>query len=585
MPSLTPALPLHVLVVTLASLSLGASRPQEPTPAPAAALSSILFVATDDEVLTVAWPDGEPRIVAREQLAAASAEVRRLLTRGRVDDPARGEVYVVRDGLLQTYRVDPWSGAITARWTLRLFTLRERGTASALQDDLVAVPGSDELLRVGSDGNTLSLPWSPFGRPHRGLPAGVTVQSVSIDMSTHRIAYIAEEAHDPSRARLRFANPPGELDLGDETPTLVRWSVPPTTGPALPEVLPPPAKPSVGFAIRLETRLAFGSCADEDKGTGRVWRLLNALSPDAVVLLGDTPYIDTTDPEVQARRYREFAAFPPFAELARSTSVFGTWDDHDFGADGSDGRLQGKEHARAAFVAARSSLPDALPSDPARVPSVTIDGGKEYSDPQRVVPTFGADGAGVYSSFRRGHVEVFLLDTRWFARTGPSEFDPAQPTLLGAEQWAWLRAGLRASTASFKVLACGMIWNGAVRPGKDDHWGAYPAEFDGLCRFLGAEAIEGVVLVGGDIHRSRVVVHATAERVGYDVTELISSPMHGRVIENANAPHPGLRFDSGEGHVVCIVAADDQELRAIFRTPDAILHTEVIARSSLVKPR
>jgi alkaline phosphatase D len=130
-----------------------------------------------------------------------------------------------------------------------------------------------------------------------------------------------------------------------------------------------------------------------------------------------------------------------------------------------------------------------------------------------------------------------------------------------------------------------MVWNGAVRPGKDDHWGAYPAEFGGLCHFLGAESIEGVVLLGGDIHRSRVVVHATAERVGYDLPELISSPMHGRVIESANVPHPGLRFDSGEGHIVCIVAADAQELRAIFQTPDAILHTEVIARSSLLKPR
>ena len=121
--------------------------------------------------------------------------------------------------------------------------------------------------------------------------------------------------------------------------------------------------------------------------------------------------------------------------------------------------------------------------------------------------------------------------------TEPSPFDKDRPTLLGAAQWKWLRRELKASTAPFKVLACGMIWNGAVRPGKKDHWGTYPHERDGLFDFIGKEKITGVVLVGGDIHRTRVLRHKTTKQTGYDVPELITSPAHASVIANANVPN------------------------------------------------
>ena len=162
----------------------------------------------------------------------------------------------------------------------------------------------------------------------------------------------------------------------------------------------------------------------------------------------------------------------------------------------------------------------------------------------------------MYTSFRRGGVEVFLLDTRYFAATEPSPAAPDKPTLLGRSQWDWLRRGLVASTATFKILASGMIWNGAVRPGKTDHWETYAYERDALFQFIGNNKISGVVLVGGDVHRSRVVRHATRGSAGYRLTELITSPMHGSVIAAANAPHPGLVADFGEPHAFLLVTVD-----------------------------
>lgn len=272
--------------------------------------------------------------------------------------------------------------------------------------------------------------------------------------------------------------------------------------------------------------IALGSCAFEDIGTARIWRRLDTLDPDAIVLLGDTPYIDSTDLEVQRQRYRDFAAVVPMRVLFAGTSWYATWDDHDFGMNDADGTLPGKEHSRRAF-------------------------GEYHAN-----PSCGAGDAGVYTTFRRGPVQMFILDTRWFAATEPSPADPLKTTLLGAAQWSWLQRELRRSTAPFKVLASGIVWNGAVRPGKVDHWETYVHERDALFAYIGAQAISGVVLVSGDIHRSRVIRHDTAATAGYVLTELITSPMHDQIIGQANQPHPGLVWDSGIRNSALLLRAD-----------------------------
>ncbi|XAL98119.1 alkaline phosphatase D family protein [Phycisphaeraceae bacterium D3-23] len=280
------------------------------------------------------------------------------------------------------------------------------------------------------------------------------------------------------------------------------------------------------------TRITFGSCADMDLATQATFYSIIEQDPDVLVLLGDTPYIDSTDPERQRERYAEFAAGIGFVDARGSFPIYGTWDDHDFGRNDTDGNLDGKENSRAAFIAHYEPLGNA---------------------------TFGNGEEGVYTSFVVGNVEVFLLDTRYFAATEPSPFDADTPTLLGEGQWDWLRAGLSASEADFKVLACGMIWNGAVRPGKPDHWASYPHEYDGLMQFIGDEQIAGVVLVGGDIHRSRCIEHDTADAAGYVIREFITSPMHHRIIDTANQPHDGLVFDAGVPHSFLLLETDMTE--------------------------
>jgi alkaline phosphatase D len=289
--------------------------------------------------------------------------------------------------------------------------------------------------------------------------------------------------------------------------------------------------------------LGFGSCASDSRYPSQpIWTRMIDDGVDAIVLLGDTPYIDSTELAVQRSRYRDLYGIRELRDALGRVPFYGTWDDHDFGRNDTDGVLEGKERSRQAFI--------------------------EYHGN----PYYGRRHEGIYTSFRRGPVEVFLLDTRWFAATEPSPVDPNVTTLLGRVQWEWLKGALAASSAPFKLIACGMVWNGAVRPNKPDHWMSYPHEREALFRYVGQADITGVVLIGGDIHRTRALRYPTTATAGYDLTELITSPMANSVIEAANAPSPHLLFDVGDEQTYMRVTADRTTLRAEFRSVDGSTH-------------
>jgi len=274
--------------------------------------------------------------------------------------------------------------------------------------------------------------------------------------------------------------------------------------------------------------LAIGSCANDRPGLPNpVWKAILAAKPTALVLIGDTPYIDSTELDDQRRRYKEFLANPDLSALMKATPTYAMWDDHDFAGDGADGTTAGKANSRQAFL--------------------------EYHGN----PSAGNGKDGIYTRFRRGGVDVFLLDTRWFSGTEKSFADPEKPTLLGKVQWEWLQRELEGSTAPFKLLVTGMIWNDAVRPGKPDHWMAYPYERAALLRFVADKKIPGVILIGGDIHRSRAFVHPTKDTgVAYPIHEWITSPLGDSVMEESAVPSPALTFDRGEKHSFLLVKAD-----------------------------
>ena len=71
--------------------------------------------------------------------------------------------------------------------------------------------------------------------------------------------------------------------------------------------------------------------------------------------------------------------------------------------------------------------------------------------------------------------------------------------MLGAQQLAWLKQKLKASTATVKVLASGSEWQSNGHP---DSWTSFARERGELFDWLEREKIEGVVFVSGDRHFS-----------------------------------------------------------------------------------
>ena len=272
------------------------------------------------------------------------------------------------------------------------------------------------------------------------------------------------------------------------------------------------------------TVLAAGSCASSSDFFD-VWSKIDEQQIDGLMLLGDTPYIDNQQLSVNRMRHREFIAIPTLSQLGAYTPIWGTWDDHDFGGNDTDGKVANKEVIRKVFC--------------------------EY----RAQTNYGDGEHGVYTKFRRGPIEVFMLDPRYFSQTEPSPVDAKRPTCLGKKQWSWLLDNLKQSTAPFKVLATGMIWDDKKNGEKDD-WGTYAHEREAIFDFIGKEKIRGVVLLGGDIHVSRHLQYPMEERIGYDLHQFIISPLHDRVIPSLNVPHPHLKWGKPLKNMFLTLTAD-----------------------------
>lgn len=336
--------------------------------------------------------------------------------------------------------------------------------------------------------------------------------------------------------RDRSGNPvyDGSADAIADTDFTVRWSVDglaPSTEYVYDFVLPDGrVHDGDDFVFRTPARadeaqrvsIAFGARATTDPSP--VWTRMQAERVDAVVLLGDSPAIDTTDLSIARQRQRDLLGVPEFARLVRTTPTVATWDDRDFGGPHADGNLADKYNTRRAFTEYHASR------------------------------SFGRIGEGVYSSFRMGPVEVFLLDTRYFADIENATVSPSEPTLVGHEQWDWLLQGLQSSSARFKVIASGRLWDRHPNRTGDD-WHQYAQERDPLIYQLGQWRVSGVVLAAGDLGASRAMRFPLQETLGYDTWQFIPGAL-GDEVDTPPSTHTALVHQASEPGVFMKMVAD-----------------------------
>lgn len=288
----------------------------------------------------------------------------------------------------------------------------------------------------------------------------------------------------------------------------------------------------------------FGSCAyindpkyprGEDGGEYEIYTAIAAEHPAFMLWLGDNVYYrhgDWTSEELMRARFRTDrwrleSWWPVFAGAAN----YAIWDDHDFGPNNSESNFPLRDTALKVF---RSVWP-----------------GGAYG--QEAIE-------GAFYRFSWEDVDFFMLDDRYYRGGG---------VMYGRAQMEWLRQGLSASQASFKVIVGGsQMLNPFV---SDEAWAEYPQERQDFLDWLKFAQIPGVVFLSGDRHSAELM----RVDIGYPLYDFTSSPLnsslHKQSAQELANPFrvPGTSFDQKRNYGVARVSGPVGDRMLIFECRDS----------------
>ncbi len=279
----------------------------------------------------------------------------------------------------------------------------------------------------------------------------------------------------------------------------------------------------------LLTRIAFGSCAKQDKPQP-IWDAVVEMQPQLFVLLGDNIYGDTADMNLLRAKYALLGNQPGYQKIKQTCPVIATWDDHDYGADDSGVDYPKKRESQQIFL----DFFEAPPDDPRR----SHDG--VYS-----ASVFGPVGK---------QVQLILLDTRYFRSPLKTGYTPGEPgegyrgkyvpntepdsTILGEPQWRWLEEQL-------KVPAEMRIVGSSIQLIANEHgseiWDNFPHERARFLKLLRETKANGVVVLSGDRHLAEIsrLPEDAKDGIGYPLFDITSSSLNA---PSGNMTKAGIRF-------------------------------------------
>jgi alkaline phosphatase D len=228
--------------------------------------------------------------------------------------------------------------------------------------------------------------------------------------------------------------------------------------------------------------IAFGSCNKQNLPQP-LWGPIMTNKPDVFIWGGDNIYADTADMNKMEQDYNIQKSNPGYQKLISSTPVMATWDDHDYGKNDAGTEWEYKEESQQKFL------------DFLEVP-------QNNERRQR---------KGVYHSkifnLENGSINVILLDTRYFRSNLIMSEEPGkrydanmEGTVLGKEQWKWLKRELTNSKADFNLIMSSIQFLSAEHG--FETWGNFPKEVEKLKALIISSKAENVVLLSGDRHIS-----------------------------------------------------------------------------------
>lgn len=292
-----------------------------------------------------------------------------------------------------------------------------------------------------------------------------------------------------------------------------------------------PATPPAAHPL---SRIAFGSCADQDKPLPIFNKIADA-HPDLMLMLGDNIYSDIKTPrdkvdaDVIKRAYEKLATIPSWQRLRAGTTLMGIWDDHDYGVNDSGIEWKFKDESKKLML------------DFFEVPA---------DSPRRT-------RAGAYTAAIVGpvgqRVQIILLDLRYF-RTGLEKArmpygsmvvngykptDNPEAGFLGAEQWKWLEEQLK-QPAEIRLIGSGVQLLADEHP--FEKWANVPAEREKLYELIRRTQANGVIVLSGDRHHGELSVDTKA--IDYPLFDVTSSGFN-QASKNWRAPEQNTKRVGG----------------------------------------
>jgi alkaline phosphatase D len=319
--------------------------------------------------------------------------------------------------------------------------------------------------------------------------------------------------------------------------------------------------PSVSAQEKPLTRIAFGSCADQDKPLP-IFETIAEAKPELLLLLGDNIYADLDKSrkvtvDVIREKYEILGKLPGWQKLKAACPIMATWDDHDLGKNDGGADYPLKVESQKLFLDFFGAAAD---------------------DPRR-------KQEGVYTSRIVGppgmRVQVIMLDTR-FHRSAlkKAPFDPVNriagylpntepgATQLGDAQWKWLEAELR-KPAEVRLLCS------SIQVVADDHpfekWANLPLERNRLYKAIRDAKADGVVILSGDRHLAEIALDNKS--VGYPLYDVTSSGLNQgskgwRVPEKNSHRVASMAYGDNFGMVLIDWTGDDPRLTLQIRDED-----------------
>jgi alkaline phosphatase D len=253
--------------------------------------------------------------------------------------------------------------------------------------------------------------------------------------------------------------------------------------------------------------MVFVSCSDQDMEQP-LWSPILAHDPDVFIWGGDNVYADTDDMAKMRSDYQKVLDLPEYKNLSASSTIIGTWDDHDYGKNDAGKEWEMKDEAQEILL-------DFL--------------GVPNDDPLR-------EQKGVYQSHRfanqSGSIKVILLDTRYFrdelmkSKDEKRRYDPwdetHQGTILGDVQWEWLEKELDDDRADFTVIVS------SIQFLADEHgwekWGNFPNEVIKMKDMLRKAKARNIFFLTGDRHLAEFSM-ADIDGLDYPLVDFTTSGM------------------------------------------------------------